>query len=143
MSHFSILSHDYPTPHWDLFLEAGDVLCSWRLLAPLAAGVVVPAQPTGDHRLLYLNYEGPLTGDRESVTRVDGGTFIWETDSLEHVVVRIVGTRFAGRLILVSKPDGWTCRFLPEECQRPGPGINLPPTWDVRRNDSPAFPDPS
>lgn len=111
MPRFSVLAHDHPAPHWDLFLEAGDALRSWRLLAPLAAGVVVPAKPTGDHRLLYLDYEGPVSGDRGSVTRVDGGTFTWETDSLEHLVVRIAGTRFVGRLTLDRGPDGWTCRF--------------------------------
>src|SRR5262245_29248041 len=111
MSRFSILAHDHPTPHWDLFLEAGDVLRSWRLLAPLAAGTLVPAEPTGDHRLLYLDYEGPVSGDRGSVTRIDGGTFTWQADSPEHVVVRIAGTRFTGRLIVTAASDGGTCRF--------------------------------
>src|SRR5262249_17997154 len=111
MPRFSILAHDHPSPHWDLFLESGDVLRSWRLLAPLAAGAAVPAEPTGDHRLLYLVYEGPVSGDRGSVTRVDGGPFIWETDSPEHVVVGVAGTRFTGRLTLFYGPDGWSCRF--------------------------------
>jgi DNA polymerase Ligase (LigD) len=114
MPRFSILAHDHPVPHLDLFLEAGGVVRSWRLLAPLAAGAVVLAEPTGDHRLLYLDYEGPVSGDRGSVTRVDGGTFIWEADSPEHLVVRIKGTRFAGRLILLRGAAGWTCRFDPE-----------------------------
>jgi len=114
MPRFSILAHDHPAPHWDLFLETGNVLRSWRLLQPLAAGTVVPAQPTGDHRLLYLDYEGPVSGDRGSVTRVDGGNFNWETDSTEHVAVRIAGGRFAGWLTLLRGPDGWSCRFDPE-----------------------------
>jgi DNA polymerase Ligase (LigD) len=114
MPRFSILAHDHPAPHWDLFLEAGEVLRSWRLLAPLAAGAVVPAEPTGDHRLLYLDYEGPVSGDRGSVTRVDSGTFIWETNSPEHVVVRIAGKQVSGRLALLHRPDGWSCRFDPE-----------------------------
>jgi hypothetical protein len=114
MPRFSILAHDYPAPHWDLFLETGDVLRSWRLLLPLADGVAVPAEPTGDHRLLYLDYEGPVSGGRGSVTRVDGGTFAWEADSPGRVVVRVAGTPFTGRLTLVRGPGGWTCRFNPE-----------------------------
>jgi hypothetical protein len=114
MPRFSILAHDHPLPHWDLFLEAGDVLRSWRLVAPLAAGVIVPAEPTGDHRLLYLDYEGPVSADRGSVTRVDGGAFVWETDSPEQAVVRIAGMRFTGRLTLLRGPEAWSCRFDPD-----------------------------
>ena len=111
MPRFAILAHDHPAPHWDLFLEAGAVLRSWRLSAPLAAGAVVPAEPTGDHRLLYLDYEGPVSGGRGAVTRVDGGTFSGKADSPEHVEVRVRGTHFTGRLTLLRGPDGWTCRF--------------------------------
>ena len=115
MPRFSILSHDHPAPHWDLFLEAGAVLRSWRLLAPPAAGAAVPAEPTGDHRLLYLDYEGPVSGGRGTVTRIDGGTFTWEADSPEHVEIRVVGTYLTGRLTLLRGPDGWTCRFDRED----------------------------
>ena len=67
MPRFAILAHDHPAPHWDLFLEAGPVLRSWRLLAPLGREAPVPAEPAADHRLLYLEYEGPVSGERGSV----------------------------------------------------------------------------
>jgi len=115
MPRFAILEHDYPVPHWDLFLEAGDVLRSWRLLAPLEPGIAVAAEPTGDHRLLYLDYEGPVSGNRGTVARIDAGTFSWEVEAVERLIVRITGARFVGRMVLQPGPGQWTCRFEPED----------------------------
>ena len=67
MPRFVILSHDWPTPHWDFLLESGPVLRAWRLLEEPAPNRDVPAEANFDHRLLYLDYEGPLSGDRGSV----------------------------------------------------------------------------
>jgi hypothetical protein len=114
MPRFAILDHDYPAAHWDLFLESGDSLHSWRLLAPLQPGITVPAEPTGDHRLLYLDYEGPVPGDRGTVVGVDRGTFAPEGDDPELVSIRLAGQRFVGRITLWRTPDGWACRYDPE-----------------------------
>jgi len=111
MPRFAILSHDQPTPHWDLFLEAGPVLRAWRLLAPLAAGMPVPAEPAADHRLVYLDYEGPVSGGRGAVTRVDAGAFAWEADTPDHLTVRLTGHRFTGRLVLQRAGAAWSCAF--------------------------------
>jgi hypothetical protein len=113
MPRFAILSHDHPTPHWDLFLEAGSILRSWRLLAPLAVGTAAPAEPVADHRLLYLDYEGPVSGGRGSVTRVDAGAFAWEADNPDHLTIRLTGQRFAGRLVLQRTGAAWSCTFEP------------------------------
>ena len=114
MPRFAILAHDHPTPHWDLFLEAGPVLRSWRILSPFPAAVPVAAEPIGDHRLLYLDYEGPVSGDRGTVTRVDAGTFTWAVDEPEHVAVRLTGTRFVGSLTIRKAGTGWVCDFRPD-----------------------------
>jgi DNA polymerase Ligase (LigD) len=111
MPRFAILRHDHPAEHWDLFLEAGSVLRSWRLLGPPVAGAVVPAEPTPDHRLLYLDYEGPVSGDRGTVTRYDTGTFTWEIDTPGGVVVRLTGAHFVGRVQIQATDSGWTCTF--------------------------------
>src|SRR4051794_8490712 len=55
MPRFVILEHDHPVLHWDFMLEVGDVLRTWRLAAPPAAGMTVPAEPSFDHRKLYLD----------------------------------------------------------------------------------------
>jgi hypothetical protein len=106
MPRFVILAHDHPTPHWDLMLEAGPVLRSWRLAAPPTAGVAVAAEATPDHRLLYLDYEGPVSGGRGTVRRWDAGTFDW-LPSVGGVAVRLAGGRVAGVLRLEPVDGGW------------------------------------
>ena len=90
MPRFVILAHDWPTPHFDLLLEAGAVLKAWRLLAEPVGPV--PAEPNFDHRLLYLEYEGPVAGNRGTVRRWDGGTFEGEIG----VRVCLTGGRIRG-----------------------------------------------
>src|SRR2546421_9696311 len=76
MPRFVILEHDRPELHWDFMVEAGAVLCTWRLAKPPETmGERIAAQPLGDHRLLYLDYEGPVSGARGKVTRWDGGEY--------------------------------------------------------------------
>jgi hypothetical protein len=96
MPRFAILEHDYPTLHWDFLLERDAVLLTWRLSAPPEPGVAVDAQKAFDHRLFYLDYEGPVSGDRGKVTRWDGGTFEWEVREPDRIVVRLYGGRLRG-----------------------------------------------
>lgn len=111
MPRFTILAHDHPTAHWDLFLEAGPVLRSWRLLAPLQPGIPVPAERIGDHRLLYLDYEGPVSDGRGNVTRIDAGSFEWLSDSTGELLVILSGARYVGRLRLRQGGEGSTALF--------------------------------
>jgi len=73
MPRFVILEHDWPRRHWDLLLEDGPVLRAWRLLAEPNAGFVVPAETNADHRLVYLDYEGPVSGDRGQGKGISAG----------------------------------------------------------------------
>lgn len=114
MHRFAILAHDHPAPHWDLFLEAGPVLRSWRILSPLVPEAAVPAEPAADHRLMYLDYEGPVSGGRGTVTRIDAGTFTWELDRPDCLVVRLTGHRFTGRLTVEPSAPSWTATFEPD-----------------------------
>lgn len=63
--------------HWDLMLEDGDVLATWRLgHSPLEADRgPIPAVRIADHRKAYLTYEGPTSGNRGQVVRHDSGTY--------------------------------------------------------------------
>jgi hypothetical protein len=115
MPRFAILAHDHPAPHWDLFLEAGPVLRSWRVAAPLVPGMPVAAEPTPDHRPAYLDYEGPVSGGRGSVTRVDAGTFSYQLDEPDRVGIQLSGVRFVGRLIIERTDGGWACVFRPDD----------------------------
>jgi hypothetical protein len=113
MSRFALVAHDHPFEHWDLFLEAGPVLRTWRLIPRLEPGTVVPAEPTPDHRLSYLDYEGPISGGRGTVSRIDAGQFTWERDDAECVTVQLIGRRFVGRLTISSAGGPLSAHFQP------------------------------
>jgi hypothetical protein len=101
MPRFVILRHDSPCgAHFDLMLEAGDVLKTWTLPQPPQPGGVVDCESLGDHRSAYLDYEGPLSGDRGSVTRWDHGTYAIERQSDVEWVMHLVGEKLAGNATL-------------------------------------------
>jgi hypothetical protein len=107
MPRFVILEHDWPSRHWDLFLESGQVLRAWRLLAEPAPGTTVPSEPNAEHRLLYLNYEGTVGAGRGRVLRWDAGVFDWIADRPGKLEVELVGQRLRGRVVIEAK----TTRF--------------------------------
>ena len=90
-------------------LEHGEVLVTWQLSdEPVdASSLPIPARSIGDHRKAYLDYEGPVSGDRGHVKRVDGGA----VDILELTAQRSVfdlrGDRFSGRFRMRLGDDGW------------------------------------
>jgi len=72
---YVILFHDrVPSPHFDLMFETepGSALATWRSPAwpLLQPGVLTKLQ---DHRRDYLEYEGPVSGDRGQVKRISAG----------------------------------------------------------------------
>ena len=63
--------------HYDLMIEAGDTLATWRLQSlpwSLGPGESVLAEALPDHRRDYLTYEGPIIRGRGTVRIVDSGT---------------------------------------------------------------------
>jgi hypothetical protein len=102
---FVILEHDWPQLHWDLLLEAGPVLRAWRLLDEPGPGRTVAAQTHTDHRLLYLEYEGPVSGGRGTVRQWDAGTFNWIEDG-ERVVILLQGAKLTGHYALEGHAHG-------------------------------------
>jgi DNA polymerase Ligase (LigD) len=105
MPRYVILEHDHPARHWDFLLECGDVLLAWRLSAPPGPGGPVDAEQSFDHRPLYLDYEGPISGGRGRVTRWDAGTFEWEAREPGRVAVRLAGVRLRG-VFRLERLDG-------------------------------------
>jgi hypothetical protein len=98
MPQFVILRHDSPRGvHFDLMLEVGDVLKTWALPQPPQPGVEIECEALGDHRRAYLDYEGPLSGNRGSVTRWDRGEYTVERQSDEKWVVNLAGDKLVGR----------------------------------------------
>jgi len=105
MPRFAILHHVTPAEaekpnHYDLLLEDGDILKTYTLADFPSVGMPVTATPDFDHRLIYLDYEGPISDNRGEVTRADEGTFNWIIRQDDLITVHLIGGRLQGRLIL-------------------------------------------
>ncbi len=96
--------------HWDLMLEQGDVLLTWQLLRlPIdPSNYPVPARRIGDHRRAYLDYEGPLTGNRGVVRRVDSGSLDSIEDTAQGLRIVLSGMRLNGSFVLRQQAQDWT-----------------------------------
>jgi hypothetical protein len=100
MPRFVLLEHRWNGVHWDFMLEAGEVLRTWAIDAPIVAGVDLPARAIGDHRRLYLDYEGEVSGNRGRVRRLDEGTYRVLVWSAEHIRVELTGSQLVGEVDL-------------------------------------------
>ena len=109
---FVLLEHRWNGVHWDLMLEAGPQLRTWALEHLPVPETDIPATSLPDHRVLYLDYEGPISNDRGSVRRVDRGTYepvCWTDDRL---VIRLFGDQVIGEAELVRLGDrSWRFRM--------------------------------
>jgi hypothetical protein len=96
--------------HWDLMLELGDVLRTWRLdKAPGQIGTE-PAAATRsfDHNLRFLTYQGPVNEGLGRVRIADEGKFevLEESESQMHIDFR--GNVLLGRFVLKNiQHDEW------------------------------------
>ncbi len=108
---FVVLAHDWPAIHWDFLAEADGVLRAWRLLAEPVVGVDIPVETNVDHRLLYLDYEGPVSGGRGSVSRWDAGTCDWLISNKDRVELALQGAKLKGHTLLRRVDGAWVFRF--------------------------------
>ena len=86
--------------HWDLMLESENALRTWRLLEEPGIGKSVPSEPLADHRIEYLDYEGPVSGNRGVVKQWAGGTFEWLGDEKNSVQVKLSSVRILSVLTI-------------------------------------------
>jgi hypothetical protein len=107
VARFVILTHDWPTLHWDFLAEADGSLRAWRLLSEPVVGEEVAAEPNADHRLRYLDYEGPVSGGRGCVSRWDAGTCDWLADEEGRIEIELRGAKLTGRAVLRHTESGW------------------------------------
>lgn len=106
MPRFVILTHDFPGLHWDLMLENSAVLRAWRLLEPPDSPLPIPLEALPDHRKLYLDYEGPISGDRGSVSRWDAGDYDVVSEEAGDLTVRLAGAKLVGTFRIATVDDG-------------------------------------
>jgi DNA polymerase Ligase (LigD) len=113
---FVLLRHELPASarrksHWDLMLENHGKLLTWEVAELPNEGLPAAFASIGivrlpDHRLLYLDYSGPISGGRGSVKRIDFGHYEFLTNGsvkyglngfyppADLVPVKLVGSRF-------------------------------------------------
>jgi hypothetical protein len=102
MLRFVLLEHDWNGIHWDFMLESGEGLRTWAIDAPIMAGRELPARALGDHRPIYLEYEGPVSGNRGNVKRIDSGTYSVISWMADRVRVNVKGSQLVGVVELRS-----------------------------------------
>src|SRR5688572_32432433 len=103
MPRFVILFHETPPtylrpPHYDLMLEQDGGLRTWALERSPEAETAIAAEQLGEHRLSYLDYEGPVSGDRGVVTRWDAGEYVLDEESPQRIIATLCGARLHGQL---------------------------------------------
>jgi hypothetical protein len=92
--------------HWDLMLDCGLKLATWQIsVNPIGADrpastATLPARRIGDHRRAYLDYEGPVSGSRGEVRRVDQGFYRRVEERVDTWVVELDGAQLTGRFEL-------------------------------------------
>jgi len=106
---FVVLRHEgVASPHYDLMVEVtpGSPLITWRCDRwPIDAPTALTFLP--DHRNAYLEYEGPVSGDRGYVARVETGTYTLTCANETHPYCRdltLFGERCRYELRLLSPP---------------------------------------
>jgi hypothetical protein len=115
---FVILSHNYPHLHWDLLIEepGREMLRTWRLKRPPGSDAAVPAEALPDHRRMYLDYEGPISGGRGEVQRWDFGEYEALSETEDQIEIRLSGRRIAGDAVLtLQEGSQWTFQFTGSE----------------------------
>lgn len=114
---FVVLRHEMPVAgerdtHWDLMLQREATLRTWELplddpQRPFASNAKpLEIRRLADHRLAYLDYQGPLSGDRGHVTQWAAGRLQWLRDDADTIIVLLDGQRLQGELELRRQADG-------------------------------------
>jgi hypothetical protein len=125
MPRFVVLYHDVPAgqprpSHWDLMFEERDGLRTWALPQQPDAREPMLATALADHRLQYLEYEGPISHGRGSVTRWDEGTYVKKPAPPGSLHVAVIGARLQGEIELAPLADSqrrWRFTFRPARAE--------------------------
>lgn len=121
MPRFVLLRHEcpreYKPSHWDLMLEMDGMLATWELSKLPAAWAdalkldqrendsPTVATRLPDHRLAYLDYEGPVSGNRGEVTRTAHGTFEILESNPDTLIATLGGEPLQGIVKLTRADD--------------------------------------
>jgi hypothetical protein len=113
---FVVLQHiDRDGTHFDLMIENGPALATWKCPQPLSASGPLECRRIADHRAIYLDYEGPISGDRGTVTRWDRGLCQVSHADEDRWQVNFAGEKLRGDFLLLRTDAAnqlWSFRRL-------------------------------
>jgi predicted esterase len=114
---YVILLHEgYGGDHLDLMVQQGSMLVTWQIDQPTPQGpfpAVMQARRIQDHRLEYLDYQGPVSGGRGVVRRVDEGQCDVRQVQDDFWQVEFGGKLLSGAWSLRRQEDGRTWVLAP------------------------------
>jgi hypothetical protein len=88
--------------HWDLMIEQGDILKTWRLENPpeKLATEKTKATPIFDHDKKFLTYQGPVNNGKGNVEIVDEGKCAIESTNENEIKINFAGKILKGNINL-------------------------------------------
>jgi hypothetical protein len=115
---FVLHFHETTENHYDLMIEQGQELLSWRIndIEHLGDNRGVPCVRITNHRKEYLSYEGPVSGNRGTVRLYDSGLYTVLRWELNIIMLEMKGERISG-ILTITDPDSasGSCRLTPFE----------------------------
>jgi hypothetical protein len=114
-SRFVVQEHTTPDGvHWDLMLEQGDALTTFRLEQPPQAALTgqVRAVKIFDHPLRFLTYEGPVQKGTGRVRIVDRGTCAAVDEAGATIALELQGIILRGSFTL-TRIEGTIWQLAP------------------------------
>jgi len=82
----------------------------------IADSNLVAAEQLADHRLAYLDYEGPVSGDRGAVKRLDFGSYVAREQTPGRWLIDLAGQAIRGEIELqrtAGSASQWQLSFRP------------------------------
>lgn len=99
-------SHRDNPVHWDLMIQSGDKLLTWRIdLSPseLREDVAVKAVVIADHELRFLDYQGAVNNGLGSVEIADKGECKILRQDQSQIEVMFSGKVLSGKHIFITQ----------------------------------------
>ena len=94
--------------HWDLMLESGDCLQTWRV--DKGPGQILQGGAKAikifDHPLKFLSYEGVVNNGEGNVQIVDAGTYQITSETNDKIGMELAGEILKGTFTLRRNKDG-------------------------------------
>ena len=110
MNRFVIHKHTQGNEiHWDLMIEWGEKLKTWRLKNPPEKLVTEKTKttPIFDHDKKFLTYQGPVNNGKGTVEIIDEGICKIESTSEKETKITFEGNKLSGSFRVIQQQNDW------------------------------------